>query len=96
LIAVHEAKNNIRCNAILPGMTATEAVEKNLSENFRDMFLRHIPLRRMGEPNEIAKATVYFASDESRYTTGQILTVSGGFGLATPLYADLSDKTNRR
>ena len=35
LIAVHEAKNNIRCNAVLPGMTATEAVEKNLSEEFR-------------------------------------------------------------
>ena len=96
LIAVHEAKNNIRCNAVLPGMTATEAVEKNLSGNFKDLFLRHIPLRRMGEPDEIAKATVYFASDDSVYTTGQILTVSGGFGLATPLYADLSDKLNRR
>ena len=96
LIAVHEAKNNIRCNAVLPGMTATEAVEKNLSGEFRDIFLRHIPLSRMGEPDEIAKATVYFASDDSAYTTGQILTVSGGFGLATPLYSDLSNKTNRR
>ena len=96
LIAVHEAKNNIRCNAVLPGMTATEAVAKNLSGEFRDLFLRHIPLRRMGEPDEIAKATVYFASDDSAYTTGQILTVSGGFGLATPLYSDLSNKTNRR
>ena len=96
LIAVHEAKNNIRCNAVLPGMTATEAVEKNLSDNFKNVFLRHIPLRRMGEPDEIAKATVYFASDDSAYTTGQILTVAGGFGMATPLYADLSDKLNRR
>ena len=96
LIAVHEAKNNIRCNAVLPGMTATEAVAKNLSGKFRDLFLRHIPLRRMGEPDEIAKATVYFASDDSAYTTGQILTVSGGFGIATPLYSDLSNKTNRR
>ena len=96
LIAVHEAKNNIRCNAVLPGMTATEAVEKNLSGEFKNLFLRHIPLRRIGEPDEIAKATVYFASDDSAYTTGQILTVSGGFGLATPLYGDLSNKTNRR
>jgi NAD(P)-dependent dehydrogenase (short-subunit alcohol dehydrogenase family) len=96
LIAVHEAKNNIRCNAVLPGMTATQAVEKNLSGEFKDLFLRHIPLRRMGEPDEIAKATVYFASDDSAYTTGQILTVSGGFGLATPLYSDLSNKTSRR
>ena len=96
LIAVHEAKNNIRCNAVLPGMTATEAVEKNLAGDFKSLFLRHNPLRRMGEPEEIAKATVYFASDDSAYTTGQILTVSGGFGLATPLYGVLSNKTNRR
>lgn len=96
LIAVHEAKNNIRCNAVLPGMTATDAVEKNLTGEFRDLFLRHIPFNRMGKPEEIAAAVVYFASDESTYTTGQILTVSGGFGLATPLYGDLSNKTNRR
>ena len=93
LIAVHEAKNNIRCNAVLPGMTATEAVEKNLSEEFRGFFLRHIPLGRMGLPEEIAEAVVYFAGDASAYTTGQILTVSGGFGLATPVYADLASKT---
>lgn len=96
LIAVHEARHHIRCNAVLPGMTATDAVEKNLSEEFRAMFSRHIPLGRMGLPEEIAQAVVYFAGDESAYTTGQILSVSGGFGLATPLYADLSGLTNRR
>ena len=96
LIAVQEAKNKIRCNAVLPGMTATEAVEKHLSDDFRKLFLRHIPLSRMGQPEEIAEAVCYFASDDSAYTTGQILTVSGGFGLATPVYGDLADKTNRR
>ena len=92
LIAVHEAKNGIRCNAILPGMTATDAVEKHLTEEFRSLFLRHIPLGRMGLPKEIAAAVVYFASNESAYTTGQILTVAGGFGLATPVYGDLRNK----
>ena len=96
LIAVHEAKNKIRCNAVLPGMTATEAVEKNLTEEFRNLFLRHIPLGRMGQPEEIAAAVVYLASDEAAYTTGQVLTVSGGFGLATPVYGDLAGKANRR
>lgn len=96
LIAVHEASNNIRCNAVLPGMTATEAVEQNLSEDFRNLFLRHIPLKKIGLPEEIGAAVVYFASDESAYTTGQILAVSGGFGLATPIYGDLAGKTNRR
>ena len=96
LIAVHEAKNNIRCNAVLPGMTATEAVEQHLSDEFRNLFVRHIPLGRMGLPEEIAEAVCYFASDASTYTTGQILTVSGGFGLATPVYADLAGRKNRR
>ncbi len=96
LIALQEAKNNIRCNAVLPGMTATEAVEKNLSQDFRNLFLRHIPLGRMGQPEEIAAAVVYLASEESAYTTGQILTVSGGFGLGTPVYGDLVNKTHRR
>ena len=96
LIAVHEAKHRIRCNAVLPGMTATEAVEKHLSQEFRDLFLRHIPLGRMGFPDEIAQAVIYFASDESAYTTGQILAVSGGFGMATPVYGELSGKADRR
>jgi NAD(P)-dependent dehydrogenase (short-subunit alcohol dehydrogenase family) len=96
LIAVQEANHHVRCNAVLPGMTATEAVEKHLSNEFRDLFMRHIPLGRMGLPEEIAEAVCYFASDASAYTTGQILTVSGGFGLATPVYGDLANKSSRR
>ena len=95
LIAVHEAKHKIRCNAVLPGMTATDAVREKLSDDFRALFLKHIPLSRIGLPEEIASAIIYFASDDSAYTTGQILTVSGGFGLATPVYGDLKDKINR-
>ena len=96
LIAVQEAKHHIRCNAVLPGMTATEAVEKHLSADFRNLFMKHIPLSRMGLPEEIAEAVCYFASDASAYTTGQILSISGGFGLATPVYGDLANKDNRR
>ena len=96
LIAVQEAKHHIRCNAVLPGMTATEAVEKHLSNDFRNLFLRHIPLGRIGQPEEIAEAVCYFASDASAYTTGQILTVSGGFGLASPVYGDTVTKSALR
>ena len=96
LIAVQEARHNIRCNAVLPGMTATDAVQNNLSEDFKEFFLRHTPIRRMGQPEEIAAAVVYFASDESAFTTGQILTVSGGFGLATPVFGDLAGRKERR
>lgn len=96
LIAVQEAKHKIRCNAVLPGMTATDAVKEKLSEDFRSLFLKHIPLERIGLPEEIASAVVYFASDDSAYTTGQILSVSGGFGLATPVYGDLKDRLEKR
>lgn len=95
LIAVQEARHNIRCNAILPGMTATDAVETHLTEEFRSLFLRHIPLGRMGLPEEIAAAVVYFAGEGAAYTTGQLLAVSGGFGLATPVYGDLSHPKER-
>lgn len=96
LIAVQEANHHIRCNAVLPGMTATEAVEKHLSDDFRSLFMKHIPLSRMGLPEEIAEAVCYFASDASAYTTGQILTVSGGFGLATPVYGELVNEARLR
>lgn len=96
LIAVHEAADHIRCNAVLPGMTATQSVEKHLTDDFRELFLGHIPLGRMARPEEIAAAVVYLAGDESAYVTGQILAVAGGFGLATPVYRDLSGRTQRR
>lgn len=96
LMAVQEAAHGIRCNAVLPGMTATEAVESNLSDTFRALFLRHTPLGRIGLPEEVAAAVVFLASDEAAYITGQLLSVSGGFGLATPLYGDLAGRTQRR
>ena len=96
LIAVHEAKHHIRCNAVMPGMTATEAVTQHLSDDFRALFLKHIPLSRIGQSEEIAAAVVYFASDESAYTTGQILAISGGFGLATPIYGDVKSSNTSR
>ena len=91
MIAIQEGRNNIRCNAVCPGITATDAVKNNLSDDFQNLFMKHIPIKRMGTPEEIASAVCYFASDEAAYTTGQILEVSGGFGIATPVFGDLAD-----
>jgi len=96
LIAAQCARNNIRCNAVLPGMTATDAVNQNLTEGFKEFFLKHTPIKRMGTPEEIAGTVLYFASDDSAYTTGQIIDVSGGFGLPTPVYGDMIELKNRR
>lgn len=96
LIASMEARSNIRCNAVLPGMTATDAVKDNLTEDFKNFFLKHTPIKRMGTPEEIAATVLYFASDDSAYTTGQIVEVSGGFGLPTPVYGDMIEMTTKR
>ncbi len=96
LIAVQCARDNIRCNAVLPGMTATDAVNENLSDEFKEFFLKHTPIRRMGTPEEIAGTVLYFASDDSAYTTGQIVDVSGGFGLPTPVYGDMIAMKSKR
>lgn len=96
LIAVQCARDNIRCNAVLPGMTATDAVKDNLTPEFQEFFMKHTPIKRMAKPEEIAAAVVYFASDESAYTTGQIMDISGGFGLPTPVYGDMVAMKNKR
>ena len=90
-IAVQTARSNIRVNVVCPGQTATDAVMNNMSKEFQDFFLRHTPIQRMGKPEEIAAAVVYFASDDAAYTTGQVMAVHGGFGLPTPVYADMID-----
>lgn len=96
MIALQEARNNIRCNVVAPGMTATDSVKDNLSDTFKRIFLKNTPIKRMAEPEEIAAAVVYFLSDYSAYTTGQKISVSGGFGMGTPIFGDLADFLNNR
>ncbi|MGI6755969.1 MAG: SDR family NAD(P)-dependent oxidoreductase [Atopobiaceae bacterium] len=96
LIAVQAGRAGVRCNVVAPGMTATDAVMDNLTPEFMEFFQRHIPIKRMGKPEEIAHAVVYLLSDEACYTTGQIIAVTGGFGMATPVFADLADSATKR
>ena len=94
MIAIHAAKDNITCNVVCPGMTATEAVMNNLTPAFQEFFLKHTPIHRMAEPQEIADAVAYFA--QAPYTTGQVVAVHGGFGLASPVYGDMLMMKNKR
>lgn len=88
-IAMQYARANIRCNAVLPGLTATDAALNNMPQSFIDSFLSHVPLNRMGKPEDIANAVLFFASDDSSYITGNIMEVAGGYGLGTPQYGDI-------
>lgn len=91
-IAVQYAKQGVRCNAVLPGLIATDAALGNMSEDFLKSFLRHVPLDRMGRPEDIAQAVLFYASDESSYITGAIQEVAGGFGMPSPIYGDAVKK----
>lgn len=91
-IAMQYARYGIRCNAILPGIIATDAVSTNMPEEFQKSFLSHVPLNRMGTPEDIANAVAFFASDDSSYITGSIMEVSGGYHLGTPQYSDFVGK----
>lgn len=93
LIAVHAAKDNVRCNMVCPGMTATEAVTNNLTPEFMEFFLKHTPIRRMATSQEMADAALYFATAE--FTTGMIMPIAGGFGLPTPVYGDTLNGAKR-
>ena len=88
-IAMQYAGANIRCNAVLPVLTATDAALNNMPQSFIDSFLSHVPLNRMGKPEDIANAVLFFASDDSSYITGNIMEVAGGYGLGTPQYGDI-------
>ena len=92
--ALQYAHENIRCNAVLPGLTATDAALKNMPEEFVKSFLSHVPLNRIGRPEDIANAVLFFAGDDSSYITGHILDVAGGYGLGTPQYAEWSRREN--
>ena len=78
-VAVEYAKQGIRCNGLCPGGVLTPPVEEMLKDpRTKDFFENLHPMGRLGQPQEIAEAAIYFASDESRWTTGSILPIDGG------------------
>jgi 3-oxoacyl-[acyl-carrier protein] reductase len=71
---------NVRCNAIAPGYIMTDIL-KTIPQDLLDSFAKLTMLGRLGQPNEIADAALFLASDESSYITGQTLNVNGGMRL---------------
>jgi len=92
-LAVELAPQNIRANCILPGPVHTDMLKRNTRmqakcaglkgpEDIYDLMQKMIPLQRIATPDDIARAALYLASDESSYVTGTDLCVDGGY-LAT-------------
>jgi 3-oxoacyl-[acyl-carrier protein] reductase len=79
-LALELGPSGIRVNSINPGMVKTEGLGELtfITQEIRDGIAAITPLRRLGEPDDIAAAAVLFCSDDARWITGQCVRVSGG------------------
>ncbi|HVM41827.1 MAG TPA: SDR family NAD(P)-dependent oxidoreductase [Acidimicrobiia bacterium] len=84
-LAVELAGDGVRVNAVAPGAVKTPRVMAATTDERRSESGRSIPLARMGEPEEIAKAALFLASNLASYVTGQTLVVDGGASVKFPL-----------
>jgi 3-oxoacyl-[acyl-carrier protein] reductase len=79
-LAVELASRNVTVNAIAPGFIETEMSEA-IRNKAGEMIHKVIPMRRLGQPEDVARVAVFLASADSAYLTGQVLTVDGGLSL---------------
>ena len=78
-IAVEYARRNIRCNCINPGIVNSGSIKPYLEDpNARKVLEERLPLNRVGEPEDVANAVLFMASDEASWITGTVLDVDGG------------------
>ncbi|MDR2079430.1 MAG: 3-oxoacyl-[acyl-carrier-protein] reductase [Treponema sp.] len=76
-LAQETASRGVRVNAIAPGFIASDMTNA-INEEARVKMTEHIPLKRIGQPSDVAEAVLFLASDGAAYITGQVLAVDGG------------------
>jgi len=77
-VATSEGKRGVRANTVVPGLILTGAVRAHLSEDIIHGLGRATLTPYLGEPKDVAELVVFLASDQSRYITGQMITIDGG------------------
>jgi 2-hydroxycyclohexanecarboxyl-CoA dehydrogenase len=82
-LAREHARHGISVNVVCPGVTETAMLEAFMEEagdkeKLRQAFARAVPMGRLGQPEDLPGAIVFFASDDANFITGQVLSVSGG------------------
>jgi 3-oxoacyl-[acyl-carrier protein] reductase len=80
-LAIEYAKKNININCISPGFIKTAMTDK-LDDKFKEAIISKIPSSRLGEPEDVANAVIFLASDQSNYISGETLHVNGGMYMA--------------
>jgi len=81
VLAAEWAPYGIRVNAVAPGNTRTEMVQEAIDQGLIDVdaYMDHTPLRRLGEPEEIAETVLFLVSHRSSFITGQVIVPDGGW-----------------
>jgi 3-oxoacyl-[acyl-carrier protein] reductase len=80
-LAIEYAKKNININCVSPGFIKTKMTEK-IDDKFKETIISKIPSARLGEPDDIANAVLFLASNQSKYINGETLHVNGGMYMA--------------
>ena len=80
-LAIEYAKKNININCVSPGFIKTDMTEK-IDDKFKEVIISKIPSSRLGEPEDVANAVLFLASDQSNYINGETIHVNGGMYMA--------------
>jgi NAD(P)-dependent dehydrogenase (short-subunit alcohol dehydrogenase family) len=86
-VATQYGKRGVRCNAVAPGLTLTPALKAQVPRHEIDVYEANTLTPRVAEPEDIANAVAYLASDEAALITGQVLCVDGGMYVHMPTFA---------
>jgi 3-oxoacyl-[acyl-carrier protein] reductase len=79
-VARELAARSVTVNAVAPGLIETD-MTRHLSDKVKEEFLKMIPLGRAGQPEDVAQAVLFLASEQASYITGQVLSVNGGMNM---------------
>lgn len=89
-VATQHGRDGVRCNAIAPGVIVTQALREAASDILA-IQSRHVVIKRLGVPEDIAGLVAYLASDEAGYITGQCISIDGGAAMHQPHFADFAN-----
>ena len=80
VMALEMGKHGITANVVSPGLTDISGISRSFQNpEYQRVFVTQVPLGRLGVPDEIADAVLFFASDSARFITGQVICVDGGY-----------------
>ena len=90
-VATQFAAQHVRCNAVIPGLIMTTALERGMPAPMQEIFRQHTLTGHLGEPRDIAEMVLFLASDRSKFITGQEMPVDGGLYAHIPTTVQVAE-----